>query len=124
MSASPSLDQHIRELEERLLQPEIRRSQAALAELLADDFVEFASDGAAYTKPQVIAALQGEAAGLRSLTDFHLLPLGDKFVLATYRSTRRDTMPGQVVESLRSSVWAHRGGGWQIVFHQGTPVAP
>ena len=124
MSAASSVDDHIRQLEEQLLRPEIRRSQATLGVLLADEFVEFASDGGAYTKAQVIAALQREAAYLRSLTDFHLVALAENVVLATYRATHRDEASGEAVESLRSSVWAHRNGGWQLVFHQGTRVAP
>ena len=60
MSVSPSLGNQIRDLEQQLLTPETRRSQSALGMLLADEFVEFASDGNAYTKSQLIAALQRE----------------------------------------------------------------
>jgi len=35
-----------------------------------------------------------------------------------YRSLRM----GQL--SLRASVWKRQPRGWQIVFHQGTPVSP
>jgi hypothetical protein len=95
MSPVPRLNEHIRQLEEQLLQPEIRGSKAALVALLADDFVEFASDGAAYTKAQVIDALQREVPYVRSLSDFHLVALGDEVALATYRSTRREEPSGQ-----------------------------
>ena len=36
---------HLRTLEERLLQPDVRRSAQAVASLLADEFVEFGSSG-------------------------------------------------------------------------------
>ena len=124
MSAVPPLNEHIRQLEEQLLQPESRRSKSVLGALLADDFVEFAVDGAAYSKAQVIEALQREVRYVRSLSDFHLVVLSEKVALATYRSARREERSGKVVESLRSSVWVQRSAGWQLLFHQGTHVAP
>jgi len=125
MNVSPSLPEDIRQLEEQLLQPDIRRSKSALEALLADEFTEFASDGVTYTKPQVIDALQREATYQRSLSAFHLTVLAENVVLATYRASRRCETSSETVESLRSSVWAHRNGRWQLVFHQGTKhVAP
>ena len=50
----------LRELEERLLQPDVRRSPRAVADLLADEFVEFGSAGRIFDKPQIIAALRDE----------------------------------------------------------------
>jgi hypothetical protein len=124
MSVSPSLSDQIRELEQQLLAPETRRSKSALGAMLADEFIEFASDGSAYTKSQVIAALQREGSYTRSLTNFHLAPLTENIALATYRAGRRNEASGETVESLRSSVWVQRNGRWQLVFHQGTNVAP
>jgi len=60
MELPASLHEHLHELEERLLRPDARRSRQALDELLSDDFVEFASDGVAYDKAQVIDALDRE----------------------------------------------------------------
>jgi len=40
--------------------------------------------------------------------------LGETHVLVTYLAR---TPEG---ETLRSSIWARRGTGWQIIFHQGT----
>ena len=120
MQMSKSLLEHIRELEERLLQPEVRRSRENLEELLADGFTEFASDGAAYTKAQVIDALQSELPSERSLIDFRLVALAEDVVLCTYRSTRRGDAVREPVESLRSSIWKRCNDRWQMIFHQGT----
>jgi hypothetical protein len=120
MELSKSLLEHIREREERLLQPEVRRSRENLEELIADDFTEFASDGAAYTKAQVIDALQSDLPSQRSLIDFRLVALAEDVVLCTYRSTRRGDAFREPVESLRSSIWKRRNGRWQMIFHQGT----
>jgi hypothetical protein len=42
--------------------------------------------------------------------------------LVTYRVVRRDRTEESTAASLRSSVWRHHGGRWQMVFHQGTRV--
>ncbi|MET1013635.1 MAG: hypothetical protein ABWX61_03880 [Paenisporosarcina sp.] len=42
---SSSLEAHIRELEEKLLQPDIRTSEIELDELLSNEFLEFTSSG-------------------------------------------------------------------------------
>jgi hypothetical protein len=123
MQVSKSLLEHIRELEERLLLPEVRRSRETLEELLADDFTEFASDGTAYTKAQVIDALQSELPSHRSLIDFRLVALAEDVVLCTYRSTRRGHALREPVESLRSSIWKRRNDRWHMIFHQGTRSA-
>ena len=124
MNAASSLNDHIRQLEQQLLRPEVRRSANELASLLADEFVEFASDGNAYTKTDVIAALQHEAAHVWSIRDFRLAVLADDAVLATYRAAKRHEPSGEVVKSLRSSVWTLRNNRWQLLFHQGTRVGP
>ena len=125
MELASSLRDNIRNLEDQLLQPEVRRSRPALEAVLADDFTEFATDGAAYSKAQVMDALQSEAMYQRSLTDFHIVVLAENVVLATYRAIRRNEALNETVESLRSSIWTHRDGRWQLVFHQGTTrVAP
>lgn len=123
MECIASLREHLRELEGRLLRPEARRSRQALDELLADEFVEFASDGAAYDKGQVIDALGREALCRRSLTDFQIVPLAENVVLATYRATRQNVASNEIANSLRSSLWTLRDGRWQLLFHQGTVCA-
>ncbi|HZR02191.1 MAG TPA: DUF4440 domain-containing protein [Burkholderiales bacterium] len=123
-SAHPSLANEIRNLEERLLQPQVRRSRALVDDLLAEDFVEIASDGRAYDKREVMQALENERPKSRSLSDWRLAQLADHVVFATFRSMRRDEASGETVESLRSSIWVHRQGRWQLLFHQGTICAP
>jgi hypothetical protein len=108
----------IRDLEERLLRPEVRASAAALEALLADDFVEFGSSGTVYDKHSIIAALlreelDGEPCTMR---DFAARRLAPGVVLVTYRITESRT--------LRSSIWRAVDERWQMVFHQGTPSDP
>ena len=120
MEPEPALADCIRALEERLLQPDVRKSPQELDRLLANDFVEFASDGRPYDKRQVIEALQHEGAFRRSLIDFRLRLLANDVALATFRAIREDTHSGEIVSSLRSSIWRRAADEWQVVFHQGT----
>src|SRR5207302_2807668 len=109
--------------EERVRRAVARRSRLALDVLLSDDFVEFASDGVAYDKAQVIDALDHEVPCRRSLADFQILPLAENVILASYRVTRQNVASNEVVDSLRSSIWTKREGRWQLLFHQGTARA-
>jgi hypothetical protein len=125
MEPATGLADQIRRLEEQLLRSETRRSREALELLLASDFVEFASDGNAYDKSGVIEALQHESFFRRSIPDFRLTLLCENVVLATYQMTRQSANAGGAVSSMRSSIWSHCNGRWQLVFHQGTiRVAP
>ena len=123
MQLTRSLGEHIRQREERLLQSEARRSRQTLDGLLAAEFIEFASDGVAYNKVQVIDALGNEAPCQRTLTDFQMVALAENVVFVTYRATRQNAASNEIVNSLRSSIWTQRDGRWQLLFHQGTASA-
>jgi hypothetical protein len=121
-----SLREHILQVERRLLDSAVRKSNSELEQLLADDFVEFASVGSAYGKREVIDALQREPSQQRTISEFEIVSLSESVVLATYRLTRHGKAGAPSVHSLRSSIWRRNLGKWQMVFHQGTPcpVAP
>lgn len=109
----------LRELEERLLHPEVRASADALTLLLAEDFVEFGSSGAVYDKSQILRLIPRWPAAQVTITDFAVTELATDVALVTYRAHRHgDTR----MVSLRSSLWKRVDGRWQILFHQGTPA--
>lgn len=122
MKPDSELTHHLRALELRLLDPEIRRDPAEVHRLLADDFVEYGSSGQVFDKMRVIAALQSESPARRSADDFRVRMLAPEIALVTYRAITERTAGAPQV-SLRSSIWARRPDGWQIVFHQGTPAS-
>lgn len=111
------LKEHLRKLEEQLLQPGVRKSTKQLEKLLADDFVEFGSSGRVFNKQQIINGLSTEPKIKMSLIDFAIKQLAEDVVLATYRVLKHEDMKF----SLRSSIWKLNEGQWQMVFHQGTP---
>ena len=110
------------ELEQRLLEPQVRRNRSSVAALLADDFVEFGSSGRTFDKQQTLELLGSGAEVQLELIGFRARSLGSGVVLVTYRAMRREGPSGPGAESLRSSIWRLSEGRWQMLFHQGTPV--
>lgn len=103
----------IRELEDRLLAPELRASRDALEALISRDFVEFGSNGQVYDRQTIVSTLLAETQPKAStMSEFQVRVLSPDVVLATYRTSG----------SMRSSIWRLENDGWRIVFHQGTPA--
>ena len=113
------LTRHLRELEESLLLPDVRKSDR-LAELLDDGFVEFGGSGTIYTKPDLVALLQAESRVVQTTSDFRVTTLGPDVALLTYRIHRHSDPP---VHTLRSSIWRMTDGSWKMLFHQATVTA-
>lgn len=114
------IEKTIYDLEISLLRPEVRTSKEALDKLLADDFREFGSWGAEYTKKDTLENLPKESEVSFSVIDFEVKELSPNIVLATYRTLKEAI--GDRIQANRSSIWRKTGGGWQMVFHQGTPI--
>lgn len=116
------LKEHLRLLEERLLEPEFRTSEIELNILLADDFIEFGSSGRIYNKQQVIDGLISSQTLQMTAVDFEVKLLAPGVALATYRVIKHNNQgDAETNYSLRSSIWKLNQGRWQLVFHQGTP---
>lgn len=108
-------------LEMGLLDSEIRSSAAQLADLIADDFVEFGSSGETYDKEQIIALLLAETENTpqtRTAGDFTTRWLADDTALVTFHAIR--SVNGKSTKTLRASIWKYRNTRWQMIFHQGT----
>ena len=120
MCTDQSIENHLLELELRLMDPEVRRSAEQLTLLLADDFREFGGSGEIYDKRRIIEALQDEPPCSYAMRDFRVMSLSEEIALVTYRTTRTTISTGDISHSLRSSIWVLRDGRWQMLFHQGT----
>ncbi len=119
------LGEHLRALEERLFEQQVRNSRPALEALLSPEFREIGASGRLYTCDTIIAALLQEPTdGIkRRLTDFDTQLLAPGLALVTYRAVR-DIPTQPSIHSLRSSVWRQEPDGhWRMVFHQGTLAA-
>lgn len=114
------LHEQIYDLEDRLLQPEIRESREEISMLLADNFVEFGVSGHIYDKLQVVEELPHSPVVPEIIEDFQVEVLASDVVLATYRAVKPHESREEMRNSLRSSIWKFLDGRWQMVFHQGT----
>lgn len=113
--------QYFRELEEQLLNQEMRRLPEQLELLISDDFMEFGSSGRIYNKKEVIDAMKTESPRFISTVDFNVTELSQEIVLVTYCAAVSDISTATTTYSRRSSIWKNKNGKWEIVFHQGTP---
>jgi len=114
------LHAHLLGLEQALQQSTTRSDATRLAQLLAEDFVEYGASGNVWgSRAQVIDGLQDEVFAARRITEFAVKLLSKGVALVTYRCHRSG-----VGTSLCSSIWREEKGQWQMVFHQGTPAAP
>ncbi|MGA9173781.1 MAG: DUF4440 domain-containing protein [Thermoactinomyces sp.] len=116
MESLSSLKEHLCQLEQLLLQPEIRTSPEELSKLLADEFFEFGSSGRVWYKKDMVST--GIGVIKATLHNFEVHPLAPDVVLATYCSVNETRKQ----HTLRSSIWKRIDGRWQMVFHQGTPT--
>jgi hypothetical protein len=104
---------------ERALQDrDVRGSPPALRKLLHPDFVEFGASGKSWDRDGIIATLAADPGTPEDpveVSDMQARRLAPAVVLVTYRARRGHK------RSLRSSLWLHADGAWQMLFHQGTP---
>jgi hypothetical protein len=121
MISDSELAQTLLALEQRLLQPEVRRSRQELEKLLAEDFVEIGSSGKIYNLAAIIAELDNEQEIRIALSNFEARPLAPGIALVTYRAVISETESQKPKHSLRSSIWKLIGDNWRMIFHQGTP---
>ncbi len=109
----------LRVLELKLMDPAVRGSRETTSALLADDFVEFGSNGQRYEKSTILdflAADPGVDVQERKVEDFSVRMVASSVALVTYRSTTSGR------QSLRSSLWQETDGRWRMLFHQGTSI--
>jgi hypothetical protein len=108
------------ELETSLHKKEIRSRADLTSELLADTFIEFGSSGKVWNKSSIVASMRGEESDSQiTVEDFAVRELAPEVVLVTYTS-KKVAEDQAVASTLRSSIWKHVDGKWQMIFHQGT----
>lgn len=110
-------------LEYELQDPIIRRSADRLNELIHTEFKEFGSSGRTFTKQDMLSIFPTANGDARIRAEnFVLQQLSSELVLLTYKSERLSENGNPVHQALRSSIWKLESDGWQIIFHQGTPI--
>ncbi len=111
----------LRKLEESLLDTSVRRDRKKMRSMLAENFLEFGSSGRTWTRNGIIDLLSQETAFVPpAIEHFRCAFLSDDVALVTYRTVRTDRDSGEILASLRSSIWTNESGIWRMRFHQGT----
>ena len=115
------IKEYLVSLENKLLSAAVRKSAEEIAQLLADDYLEYGSSGKVYNKKDTIEALQSEPVIEISAHDFNVKLLTPEVALVRYIAVKKDKT---IIDasSLRSSLWKKTGENWQIVFHQGSKI--
>lgn len=120
---SLTLLEELRTLETELHKDETRHDQQRMKTLLHPDFIEFGRSGTRYTRADILKEFaQGDVLPLIQSHNFELVVLGDDVVLLTYVSAHVNAGGNSHRQTLRSSIWVRTQAGWQMRFHQGTPV--
>ena len=106
---------------ERLVWDSLRtRNYDAFASFLAPESIEVEPTGIT-DKAASVKGVQAFDLSKAELSEWKTVRFDDDASLVTY--TVR--YPGQTPERERhTTIWANRGGRWQAVFHQGTPIVP
>ncbi|MGT2463473.1 RNase H family protein [Sinomonas atrocyanea] len=102
------------ELEQELLDPDVRGDYGQLAFLLHPDYREIGASGHLWGREELIEEL---VAAPESHVRFELVdavPLGSDLVQVVYRTVNGTG------SALRSSLWQRTDGRWRLRFHQGT----
>jgi hypothetical protein len=119
MKISDSEMETLKNLEESLWRSKSRFDLAHQEKTFAPDFFEFGRSGRIYTREQMVRT---DAQPLRAklpLQDLKMHILDSNNVLVTYIS---EVQYDEVERANRCSVWSRVEDGWQLRFHQGTPI--
>src|SRR5438067_12131081 len=101
----PQLQDELFELENKLLDPDLRRNPDKLASLFADDFLELGSSGHAYDKKRILFLLKRQMPPRLYIEEFRIIQITDSAALVTYRAGTQSTRVAAAHYYLRSSFW-------------------
>jgi uncharacterized protein (TIGR02246 family) len=103
----------------------VKRDLAGFGGIFADDAVFVGPDGTAQTKEQLLADVKSGDLTVQSteISEFKVRVFGESAV-ATYVTTDKGKYKDQDISGRYrwTDVFVHRGGKWQIVAGQGTPI--
>jgi len=118
----PLLDT-LQKLEVELHHPHLRGDHRKLMQLLHPNFFEVGRSGAVYSRDSVLAEFSNHPQSYRVWSqDFRIERLTEGLALLTYRSAHVADDGTLERYTRRVSLWQSTEHGWQLRFHQGTPV--
>lgn len=118
-----NIENTIRELEEKLLHPDVRANPSMIKALLSEEFEEIGSNGKISSREDAINWLMTEDPTKRwTLTEFKVRQLSTDIVLACYRAKQVGNTDSSSAGSIRTSTWKKSNNEWKMVFHQATKL--
>jgi hypothetical protein len=122
MSESTLLET-LRGLELETHQSHVRADPVRLGRFLHPDFFEIGRSGNTYSRDEILTEFAGRPPAYRIWSgDFHIESLTERFALLTYLSAHIRANGSLERHTARASLWQLTDLGWQIRFHQGTPI--
>lgn len=106
------------DLERELQSPDARADSTRLRRLLAPDFLEVGASGRQWDLDSILQLLQEESETDAAPIEIH--DLRGRVIAPGVIQVSWDSRRGHR-RARRTSLWCHRGAGWQQVHHQGTP---
>ena len=113
----------LRQLETELQQPQCRDNARRLDELLHPDFYEVGRSGQTYDRNAIIEHLSAQRSRPIVPWNFSVRVFGAGAALLTYCSAHRQPGGELSDQTYRSSIWLKVANGWQLLYHQGTPIS-
>jgi hypothetical protein len=117
---SPQDLDELQQLEESLWIAHTRFDRAYMERILSPDFVEFGRSGKMYGREETLSATSHDIRCTLPLKHFSACCIEANVFLVTYVSEIMGE--SEVLVANRSSIWIKTLQGWQLRFHQGTPV--
>lgn len=119
-SAVVATGPYLTHLEEGLWIPDKRFDRQWMGRILHPDFAEVGTSGQTYTRNEVLDTPRTRL-DVRLPHEGYSLELIDEDV-ALVRYISQDIHDGVERHAHRSSIWINTNEGWQLRFHQGTPL--
>ena len=127
MSAPPEIVTALREREPIFHRDPASADRSYFESMIAEDFFEVGASGRIYPRERVIETVvdryeRDDPGVLNDVGDFEVREIGTHLFLVTYTLSQPDGHETRVTR--RSTIWSDAAGHWQVVYHQGTVVAP
>ncbi|MDX2416952.1 MAG: DUF4440 domain-containing protein [Xanthomonadales bacterium] len=114
----------VKQLEVELHKPMVRSDAERVSALLHESFTEIGRSGWYYNRNEIMKELSKEEAGSPVWAqDFVTSEISGGLILLTYKSAHINTEGELSGHTFRSSLWQQTPQGWQVRFHQGTPIS-
>ena len=117
------LKNHIKALEEKLLQTDLKSHPEIIDELLSDDFEEIGDKGKVSSRAEVVSWLMHKDNKIEWVLDeFRVRELSSELALVNYCEKVKNNPNKESKGALRSSLWRKCDDHWKMIFHQATKI--